>query len=284
MPGGRITPAVGPELRRQPGPTDRDVGRTGVQVSSVAPRFQVRLLGGLHVVRADGVVVDPNAWGTTKTMDLLRILALENGRTVRADSLVEILWPDVVPSRGGASLRTAASRIRRTVGHDCIQRLHGDLRLVTAVVDVDEFRALAAAARDASSRRAHAETRQLVDAAEAIYLGDFHAADDHSSWAVRARSELVDLRLAAIADATDSALETGRFRDALQLARTAVRLDPSSEAAHRDLMRAHAELGEIGQALRVFESYRAHLAEELGIDPSRLTRQLHLRILQDRRW
>lgn len=252
-------------------------------MSSALPRFEVRLLGGLHVVRADGAVVDPNAWGTAKTMDLLRILALENGRTVRADSLVEVLWPDVVPSRGRGSLRTAASRIRRAVGHDCIERLHGDLRLVTAEVDVDEFRTLVRSARHASSRHAHAETLLLVEAAEAMYLGDFHASDDHTSWAVRARSELVELRLAAISDATHSALETRRFRDALQLARTAIRLDPSSESAHRDLMQAHAELGEIGQALRVFETYRTHLADELGVDPSRLTRDLHLRILQDRR-
>ncbi len=45
-------------------------------------------------------------------------------------------------------------------------------------------------------------------------------------------------------------------------------------------MRAHAELGEIGSALRVFEAYRARLAEELGADPSPQTTQLHLRLLR----
>jgi DNA-binding SARP family transcriptional activator len=33
-------------------------------------------------------------------------------------------------------------------------------------------------------------------------------------------------------------------------------------------------------ALRVFETFRRHLAEELGADPSHQTRELHLRILQ----
>jgi len=46
-------------------------------------------------------------------------------------------------------------------------------------------------------------------------------------------------------------------------------------------MRAYAELGETSSAIRVFETYRAHLADELGIDPSRATRELHLRLLQD---
>lgn len=253
----------------------------GVTVFDPAPTFEIRLLGGLHVVRADGSVVSPGSWGTGKTMDLLRILALDNGRFVRASSLIDVLWPDVPPQRGRGSLRTAASRIRSTVGHDCLERQNGDLRLVTATVDVDEYRDLVMSARQAAARRAHAETLLLVQAAEAMYLGDFHASDDEHSWAVFARTELVQLRLGALSDATQSALEGGRFREALELARSAVHLDPSSERAQRNLMRAHAELGEIGQALRVFETYRARLADELGIDPSRVTRDLHLRLLQD---
>jgi len=246
-----------------------------------ATTFEVRLLGGLHVVRSDGSVVDPSEWGTGKTMDLLRILALENGRVVRASSLIELLWPDVDPQRGRGSLRTAASRIRTAVGQDCVRRLHGDLMLVSATVDVDEFRALVLAVRQAVARMHCAEALLLAEAAEAAYAGDFHANDDNNSWAVFTRTELRRLRLSALTDATHCALESGRFREALELARTTVQLDPSSESAHRDLMRAHAELGEIGQALRVFEDYRNHLADELGIDPSRLTRDLHLRLLQD---
>jgi DNA-binding SARP family transcriptional activator len=244
--------------------------------------LDICLLDEFRVVRADGSVVETGAWGTGKTMDLLRILALTNGRLVRSCSLIEILWPDVVPSRGRGSLRTAASRIRIAVGHDCIERQNGDLKLVTAVVDVDRYRALVSEVRQASSRRAHAETLLLAGAAEAVYLEDLHASDDEQPWVVHARSELVQMRLGVLADAARAALELGRFREALELARTAVHLDPSSESALRHLMRAHAELGEIGQALRLFEICRTRLAEELGIDPSRATRELHLELLQDR--
>jgi DNA-binding SARP family transcriptional activator len=45
-------------------------------------------------------------------------------------------------------------------------------------------------------------------------------------------------------------------------------------------MQAYAELGEVGSALRVFETYRSHLAEELGADPSPQTRELHLKLLR----
>jgi SARP family transcriptional regulator, regulator of embCAB operon len=83
-----------------------------------------------------------------------------------------------------------------------------------------------------------------------------------------------------LTEAAEAALATGVPREALDFAKTAVALDPTSEAAHRSLMRAHADLGEIGGALRVFESYRAHLAEELGADPSPQTLELHVQLLR----
>jgi DNA-binding SARP family transcriptional activator len=242
----------------------------------------VRLLGGLEVVRADGTAVEPSAWGTGKTMDLLRILALEQGRPVRASTLVDLLWPDVPPERGRGSLRTAASRIRVAIGHDCVARQHGDLLLVDATVDIDELRQLAVAVRQAVARRSWDETMLLTETAETVYRGDFHANDDEAGWAVFARDDLRQVRLRILLDAAQCALATGRFAEARDLTQTAITIDPASETAHRGLMRALAELGEIGRAIRVFESYRAVLAEELGIDPSRVTRELHLRLLQDR--
>ena len=242
----------------------------------------MRVLGGLEVIRADGTGVDPSAWGTSKTMDLLRILALEQGHAVRSSTLVGLLWPDVPPERGRGSLRTAASRIRVAIGADCVARQHGELLLVNATVDVGELRQLAVAVRQAAARRSWDETMLLTEAAETVYRGDFHASNDESGWAVMAREDLRQVRLRILLDAAQCAIDTGRFLEARDLAQTVVTLDPGSETAHRNLMRAHAELGEIGQAIRVFEGYRSVLADELGIDPSRVTRELHLRLLQDR--
>ena len=83
-----------------------------------------------------------------------------------------------------------------------------------------------------------------------------------------------------LTEAATSALALELFREAVDLATIAARLDPTSEAAHRALMRGHAELGEVASALRAFETYRANLAEELGADPSPETRKLHLQLLR----
>ncbi len=239
------------------------------------------MLGPLEVIRPDGTLVEPSAWRTGKTMDLLRILALENNQPVRSSSLVGLLWPDVDPAHGRGSLRTAASTIRAAVGQDVVTRQHGDLVLVSASVDLDDYRDLVAAVSRATARGDDHEAMLLIEAAEALYRGDFRANDDGQRWATFAREEFRRLRQRSLTDATTCALRLGHFREALELAYATVRLDPSSESAHRALMRAHAELSEIGQALMIFETYRTRLSEELGIDPSRETKELHLKILQD---
>ena len=83
---------------------------------------EIRLLGSLRVRRGDSSVVDASEWRTGKTLDLLRLLALDADQPVRIDSLLEKLWPDVDEARGRASLRTAASQIRRTLRTDCVAR------------------------------------------------------------------------------------------------------------------------------------------------------------------
>jgi DNA-binding SARP family transcriptional activator len=242
--------------------------------------LRVRLLGDLEVVRADGSLVTPDRWRTAKTMDLLRLLALGNGQVVRSVSLMDKLWPAVSAERARASLRTATSHIRRAIGAEHVLRRPDGLLLHEAWVDTHAFvhgvRRVQQAAREGRA----GDVVRIALATDALYRGDFHAHDDDSDWALTERNHLVRSRRAMLTEAADAALETGQSREALDLAQSAVALDRTSEAAHRALMRAHAELGEIGSALRVFESYRAQLADELGADPSQQTLDLHLQLLR----
>ena len=237
-------------------------------------------MGDLKVVRPDGETVPVEEWRTGKTMDLLRLLALNNGRPVRPGNLIDKLWPSVSPDRGRASLRTASSQIRRAMRVNCVTRHPEGLVLQNAWVDAIQYLEDARRAHLAAREAHHAHVLAVARAAERLYLDDFHAYDDESEWAREEREYLAHVRYELLCDAAEGALELHFFREALDLAAMAVRINPSSETAHRVLMAAHAELGEIGSALRVFESYRAHLADELGADPSPQTRDLHLRLLR----
>ena len=241
---------------------------------------RIRVLGGLTVQRADGSWVDAEEWRTGKTMDLLRLLALENGRPVRPQALIEKLWPDSAPERARGSLRTASSQIRRTVRTNCVVRHPDGLILQGAWVDVLEFRQQARRVALAAQAGLHTQALAIARLAETLHRGDFTAYDDDATWAIAVRERVMFLRHDMLCDAAASALTLGLPREAAGYAYLAVRVDRVSERAHRLLMAAHAELGEVATALRLFERHRARLADELGADPSPQTRDLHLKLLR----
>ncbi len=242
--------------------------------------IRIRLLGGLDVIRPDGTAVAVDEWRTGKTMDLLRLLALENGRPVRPQRLIDKLWPDTRPERGRGSLRTACSQIRRTIGANCIVRHPEGLVLKDAWVDVVRYLEDAVSVSIAARTDHHARVLDTARLAEQLYTGDFRAYDDDSAWAVAERERIMVARHGLLCDAATSALALRLPREAAELAAEGVRVDPTAETAHRLLMAAHADLGEVGTALRVFENYRVQLADELGADPSPQTQELHLRLLR----
>lgn len=246
--------------------------------------IQIRMLGGLVVHRPDGTEVPPGAWRTGKTADLLRLLALSNDQFVSRRSLTDKLWPDTSPERARASLRTAASGIRRAIGFDCLDCHLGGIALKGAWTDIGSFIDVAHAASAASSSGQHELAIQHTRVAEYLYNGDFHAYDDDSDWANRTRRGLVHIRLLMLSDAATSSLAVGSYREAIYYAEQVIEVDRCAEHPYRILMQAYAALGEIEHALRSFETYRTLLAEELGADPSPMTQELHLRLLRgDRR-
>lgn len=241
--------------------------------------IEIRLLGNLHVRRADGSIVARSEWRTSKTVELLRLLALSAGDPVPVDALLEKLWPDVGEVKGRASLRTAASQIRRTLRTNCVDRQFDALVLTDAWVDVSVFRQVAAEVRAAASAGEHVNVIALAREAEALYVADFNDRHTDATWVVEVRGELAGIRQLMLCDAAASAVQLRWFRDAEDFAQRAVRADPYAERPHRLLMQAYAGLGETEQALRVFEHCRTVLAEELGADPSPQTRAVHLQIL-----
>lgn len=249
-------------------------------IDTTAPLVRIHLLGGFSAFRADGSAVDHGAWGSGKTLDLVRHLALENGRPVRISVIIDDLWSTVSQAKARASLRTSASWIRHTLASTCIVRSPGAMFLTGAQVDTESFRTIARQVQIAMESGDPAGAIILAERAELLYRGDFRAHADDSQWAVRERTSLQGARHMMLTDAAICAVELHRFRQAVGFATDAVDLDGSSQSAHLSLIRAHAELGDVHRSLGVYETYRAHLAEDYGTDPSSEAQELHLNVLR----
>ena len=242
--------------------------------------LHVRMLGPLQVHHPDGGLVPTQSWRTGMTMDLLRSLAVRPGAPVSSVLLAERLWPAVEPARARTSLRTAASQVRRATGVNCVVRQLGSLVLTHATSDLADHRELCVQARSAYGRGDLAVVVALVQRAEDLYVDDFHAYDDESSWAVDLRQSLRAARVALLVDGADSAARLRRPREAIRFASAAIEVDEYVEAPHRVLVESYAQIGEMNRALRAYEQCRRVLAESVGADPSPLTQAAHLRVLR----
>jgi DNA-binding SARP family transcriptional activator len=238
--------------------------------------IEVRLLGPLLVRRADGSIVTAGEWRTTKTLDLLRLLALNGGRPMTVSAVIERLWPQVDWDRGRASLRTAASQLRKTLRADCLERRAGSLVLVGAWVDTWAFAELAHEVDLARRAGDPSGVVALARRAEALYAGDVEVTA--GEWDGEASDWIRELRLRILTDGAAAAASCGWMRDSLDLAQRARGVELTEEVA-RTLMRAHAGLGETARALEVYSALRRDLAERLGVDPSAQTRALHVQLL-----
>ena len=243
----------------------------------------VHLLGGLEVIDDDGhpvVVAGP------KLRALLAILALQAGRVVPTDQIVDALWGEDPPAAVRNGLQGLASKLRRTLGSADLVAMRGGgyiLELPADAVDVYRHEQRAAAARAALDQGDLHQAAALLAEADALWRGDPLADFAYDDFAAGAITRLSELRLTLIETRLDVELQLGRHQEAIAELEELVSTSPLHERLRALLMVALYRAGRQADALRVFQEGRHHLGEELGLEPGHELRALEIAILtQDR--
>ncbi len=238
------------------------------------PLLKIKLLGSFEVGLDGGPTIEI---GARKTRAMLAYLAVNPGRAQTRERLVGLLWSDRGDAQARNSMRQALSELGRAF--DAIQptplvKERDTIQLAPDAIEVDvrEFERLAAS-DDAAD----------LDRAIALHGGDLLEGIDirdpaFEEWLVPERQRLREIFLAVLA----KRLAQARGQTAIGLAQRLLALDPLREEGHRALMRLHAEAGEVGAALRQYETCRAILGRELDVAPSPETEELHRRIRQQK--
>ena len=217
--------------------------------------------------------------GGLKQRAVFALLALNAGRVVSMDRLVDELWRDEPPSRATLSLQSYMSRLRRLLAGaaQIVTRPPGwTIDLDPDDVDVTRFVSLVSHAR----KLPPAEAVPVLRAALALWQGEALADLQAISFARDEATRLGELRLSATGLLLDAMLAIGQSDGVIAEARQFVAANPYHEHGWQSLMLALYRAGRQSEAVAAAAELRRLLVDDLGLDPSPETRELEQRILR----
>jgi DNA-binding SARP family transcriptional activator len=245
----------------------------------------VHVLGPVEV-RRDGVALD---LGGPQQRAVIAHLAIDVGRVVSVERLIDRLWGEDPPRTPLGTLQSYVSRLRRAIEPQraagaAPQVLVSDapgyvLRLPPEAVDVHRFTAIVNEARSAAAAGYAAQALEHFDAALALWRGPALAGvgPDEEVRPIVVRFE--EERALALEDRFETLLALGRHAEAIPALQLAVDEHPLRERLWALLALALYRSSRQADALRALSSARSSLLDELGLDPGPELRTLENRIL-----
>ncbi|MGW7079099.1 BTAD domain-containing putative transcriptional regulator [Streptomyces sp. NPDC054866] len=248
--------------------------------------MRISLLGPVTVTVTGTHTADdatPVALGGVRLRMLLARLAVEGGRPVSVDALVDGLWGEHPPADAGNALQALVSRLRKALrGAGTVDSVAGGYRVAVNADDVDahRFEELAGRGRRELAAGRPEEAASTLGDALALWRGAALADVLDAPFARPAAARLDDLRAAAAEDRFDAELRNGRYADIIADLEMAGAERPLSERVAALRMRALSAAGRNADALAVYEEMRGRLDDELGVDPSAELKDVHLALLR----
>jgi DNA-binding SARP family transcriptional activator len=241
---------------------------------------EVQLLGRVEA-RIEGRAIETPG---TKQLGLLALLALEAGRTVTVDQVVDGIWGERLPQTIKVGVRVHVSRLRKSLDAAGVPGLivtrPGGYALdaPATAVDVHRFAAAARAARDAAATGSD-EALGLARTALRCWTGAPLVGLEEIPFAPARIAGLVGQWLDVVELTADLELATGDPSRMLPELHRLVAAHPFRESLASRLATTLYRLGHHADALAVLRVVRRSLADELGLDPSPPLRALEHAIL-----
>ena len=250
------------------------------------PAVRFAILGPVQVWRGATEIVVSSRYERL----LLALLLARTGRLVEMSDIIDLLWDGDPPPTAvnmvhryvgslrralqpGLPPRSSGTWLVRDVGGYCLPAGPGAVDLADFRERVGGARQLATVGDHAAALDAYIGGLQLSRGRCATGLGA--AAESHPEF-VAIEQEY----LAAVRDATRSAVACGGAVRILPLVRAASLRSPLDEALLAELLMLLAADGKQSEAIARYGEIRARLAEELGVDPGPELRDAYASVLR----
>ncbi|MBT2224892.1 AfsR/SARP family transcriptional regulator [Nonomuraea sp. NEAU-A123] len=249
----------------------------GCELPALDHVLKIGLLGAVRAWREHQEI----PLGPPRQRAVLAMLALEAGRAVSVERLIEGLWGERAPAGARGMVQGYVSRLRPALARAGVTIAYyprGYLLVLPAEqVDVHEFRIAVARARTTESDEAQAAGLRR---ALALWRGEPLTGVSGGGLLDRLRDALGEERLAITEECLNVETRAGRHAGLVPELTALVAEHPFREGLVGLLMLALCRAGRRVDALEQYERTRRRLIEELGLDPGPELLQLRQRILR----
>jgi DNA-binding SARP family transcriptional activator len=237
-----------------------------------APRFQgMRVFSlGTFEVQWEGKTLVGSEWRSHLARYLLAYLALEWPRPVPVESLLEVFWPEMEPDRSRNNLKSTLSSLRAMFkvsdGKNLFERTPQTLQIHPELPvwhDLSELRRSLEQARTAEPAQALRLRRQAVELYRGSYLQDCYL-----DFAVRTREELNQELVGVGCGLLRHYRQHNQYEVVLDYGRKVLALDSCCQEAYLTMMEACRHLGRPEESIRLYESCKRRLVQEMELEPS----------------
>jgi DNA-binding SARP family transcriptional activator/tetratricopeptide (TPR) repeat protein len=225
--------------------------------------------------------------GGPRQVALLAFLLVHANRAVSSERAIDALWGEEHPARALKSLQVTISRLRKALDIDhggeepALRTVAGGYLLAVrpGELDSDVFQARAEDGLRALEAGEAARARDVLREALEMWRGPVLADVAHEQFAQPEIRWLEELRLAALEASVDARQRLGDHGSVIAELQALIAAYPGRERLAAQLMLALYRCGRQGDALEVYTRTRAHLSDELGLEPGPALQALQADIL-----
>jgi DNA-binding SARP family transcriptional activator len=213
---------------------------------------------------------------------LLKALIALGGREIEEEWITNLLWPEADGDMAHQSFESTLHRLRKLLGSpEILQFSAGRLTLDNRLcwVDAWAFEHLLGQAEHLHAQAEKIRAKEVMHKAVNLYRGAFLSGERVEPWMISPSERLRNKYFKATAWLGRMLEAEDRFLEAVKHYEQMLELDDCREETFQRLMTCHARLGQISEALAVYQRCSKTLSSVLGIVPSAETEAIRASLL-----
>ena len=255
---------------------------SAVEIPTKITDLTIKTLGFVEIFRDETKPFAPDAWTTKRARDIFCFIATSKNRRVEKDILIDAFWGEDELETIEKNFHPTISHIRKALNsrqsfkqnflvfRDGAYQLNPEFAYS---IDTEDFENFISEAEKAKREKDAKGFRANLEAAYAVYRGEFMAGV-YDDWAEERRVYYAEQFARILTALAKLAFSEKSWSNALKFANEILQADPYREDVYRLMMKIYSAQGKPAAVKEQFETLQEILKNELGVTPAPETRRV----------